>query len=84
VPLAILGRSVRCVAVLAGLVATAVLGFAGEADAAWVAPFAISSLGTQASEPQIAADAQGNVTVAASRPLSIATTPGLRSTPPGR
>ena len=63
-PLAILGRSVRCVAVLAGLVATAVLGFAGEADATWVAPFAISSLGTQASEPQIAADAQGNVTVA--------------------
>jgi len=37
---------------------------AADADAAWLPPGAVSSLGVQAREPQVAVDGQGDVTVA--------------------
>ena len=63
VTLAILGGSTRWGAVLAAVL-VAVLAFAGEAEASWLAPFPISSLGVQATDPQVAANGHGDITVA--------------------
>jgi PKD domain len=63
--LAILGRPARLALAALGLLGALCVGIGeDEARAAWIAPFAISSLGTTASEPQVAADGQGDVTFA--------------------
>jgi PKD domain-containing protein len=65
VRLAILGRPARFAVALLSMVGALCFGIGDEeARAAWIAPFSVSLVGGTATDPQVATDGQGDLTVA--------------------